>query len=119
GYVELCSYFREVSEVDTGGIDSFERARWRSRSQWSVPRLLCERRFHSFDKRIALPMWSSETLHITAVELVNTLQGDFASLLREDQVGYFLPRFALLTLLADEIDEWFKPTMEGRPTAAF
>lgn len=57
------------------------------------------------------------TLQVAPVELVQSLKRDAATFLGAKPGGDFLPRLALLALLADEIHKWFKAAVE-RPSAA-
>lgn len=54
-------------------------------------------------------------LEVTSAELMDTLRTDDATLLRGENSGYLLPGPAALTLLADEIHKWLKPTVKGAP----
>jgi hypothetical protein len=57
------------------------------------------------------------TFHVTPVKLVQTLKRNGTAFLGADPVGDFLPRFALLALCADEINERLKPAAIRSPAA--
>ena len=48
------------------------------------------------------------TFQVAPVELVQTLKRDVATFLGAEERGYFLPRLALLPLLADELRKRFE-----------
>jgi hypothetical protein len=56
--------------------------------------------------------------HIAPVKLVQSLKRDGTTLLGLKLVGDFLPRFALLALCADEINERLKAAAIGPAAAA-
>jgi hypothetical protein len=49
------------------------------------------------------------TFHVPPVKLVQPLKRNGAAFFGAESVGDFLPRFALLALCADEINERLKP----------
>ena len=48
---------------------------------------------------------------------MGALGSDDRTFLREEQCGDFFPGLASLTLFADEIHEWFEPTVKGSTAA--
>jgi len=56
--------------------------------------------------------------HIAPIELMQSLKRDDTTLLDVEPFGNFLPRFALLALCADEINERLKATAIRSPAAA-
>jgi hypothetical protein len=62
-------------------------------------------------------MYLRPALNVTPIKLMNALRGDGAVLFAGERGGNFLPRFAPLALLADEIHERFKAAVEGAPAS--
>jgi len=57
------------------------------------------------------------TFDVATIELVNALKRDGAALVTSKQFRNFLPCFALSSLLANEVNERFEPTVKGPSTA--
>jgi hypothetical protein len=55
--------------------------------------------------------------HVAPVKLVQSLKRYGTTFFGAEPFGDFLPRFALLALCADEINEWLKPAAIGSPAA--
>jgi hypothetical protein len=60
---------------------------------------------------------SALALHVSAIELMQTLERDAAAFVNREPFGDFPPRFALLALCADEINERLKPAAIRSPAA--
>src|SRR5580698_3380363 len=64
-----------------------------------------------------LPMMPLLALHVSAIELMQTLERDAAAFLNRQPFGDFPPRFALLALCADDRHEWLKAAVKGASAA--
>jgi hypothetical protein len=67
--------------------------------------------------RFAFPMMPSLTFQVAPVELVQSLKRDNAILFGAERRGDFLPRPALLALLADEFHKRFEAAVEWSSAA--
>ena len=65
------------------------------------------------------PMAARLPLQVPPVELVQPLKRDAATFLGAEPRGDFLPRPALLPLLADEVREWFEAAAISASAAPF
>src|SRR5206468_8500110 len=65
---------------------------------------------------VAFPVRLGLTFDVSPIELVNALKRDGAALVTSKQFRNFLPCFALSSLLANEVNERFEPTVKGPST---
>ncbi len=56
-------------------------------------------------------------LHVSAIELMQTLERDAAAFFNREPFGDFPPRFALLALCADDRHEWLDAAVKGASAA--
>jgi hypothetical protein len=66
---------------------------------------------------VAFPMRPGMTLNVTPIELMKALKRDRAALVRSKLFRNFLPCFAPLALLTNEVNKGFNPTVKGPSTA--
>ena len=67
---------------------------------------------------VAFPVRPGLKFDVSPIELVNALKRDRAALVRSKLFRNFLPCFALSSLLANEVNERFEPTVKGSSTAS-
>jgi hypothetical protein len=73
--------------------------------------------WHGQRVAFVLPMMPPLALHVSAIELMQTLERDAAAFFNREPFGDFPPRFALLALCADDRHEWLDAAVKGGSAA--
>jgi hypothetical protein len=73
--------------------------------------------WHGQRLAFVLPMMSALALHVSAIELMQTLERDAAAFFNCEPFGDFPPRFALLALCADDRHERLDAAVKGASAA--